>query len=80
MKLSLYGGERALLVTPAGCGSYEVQSTLTPWSGTPAVAESSTLEIDSGPNGGACPSGRFSPVVHGRHARTTRRARRARSR
>ena len=62
MKLSFSGGERALLVTPPACGSYEVQSKLTPWSGTPAVAESSTLETDSGPNGGACPSGRFSPA------------------
>jgi len=61
MKLSLYGGERALLSTPPACGDYEVQSKLTPWSGTPAVAESSTLEIDSGPNGGACPSGGFAP-------------------
>jgi hypothetical protein len=62
LQLSLYGGERALLVTPADCGSYEVQSELTPWSGAPAVTESSTLEIDSGPGGGACPSGRFDPA------------------
>jgi hypothetical protein len=61
MKLSLYGGERALLSTPPACGDYEVRSTLTPWSGRPAVAESSTLEIDSGPHGGPCPSGGFSP-------------------
>jgi hypothetical protein len=62
LQLSLYGGERALLVTPASCGSYSVQSTLTPWSGTPAVAQTSNLEIDSGPAGGACPSGRFGPL------------------
>jgi hypothetical protein len=62
LRLSLYGGERALLVTPASCGSYEVQSKLTPWSGTPAVTQTSDLEIDSGPGGGACPSGRFSPA------------------
>ncbi len=61
MQLSLYGGERGLLATPAACGSYEVQGKLTPWSGTPAVAESSNLEIDSGPGGGPCPSGRFDP-------------------
>jgi len=61
MKLSLYGGERALLATPSSCGSYEVQSKLTPWSGTPAVMESSNLEIASGPGGGACPSGGFAP-------------------
>ncbi len=62
LKLSLFGGPRALLVTPPACGSYVVQSSLTPWSGTPAVAQSSNLEIDSGPGGGACPSGRFSPA------------------
>jgi len=61
MKLSLFGGARALLASPPTCGAYEVQSSLTPWSGTPAVAESSTLEIDSGPGAGPCPSGRFDP-------------------
>ncbi len=61
MQLSLYGGERGLLATPAACGSYEVQSTLTPWSGTPAVTQTSNLEINSGPGGRGCPSGRFDP-------------------
>jgi hypothetical protein len=61
MQLSFFGGPRALLVTPPACGNYEVQSTLAPWSGTPAVADSSNLAIDSGPNGGACPSGGFAP-------------------
>jgi hypothetical protein len=62
IELSLSGGERALLATPAACGSYAAQSKLTPWSGTPAVTQTSDLEIDSGPGGGACPSGRFSPA------------------
>ena len=61
LQLNLYGGERALLVTPASCGSYTVQSTLTPWSGTPAVTRTSNLEIDSVPGGGACPNGGFAP-------------------
>jgi hypothetical protein len=61
IKLSLFGGSRALLSTPAACGSYETSSSLMPWSGIPAVAESSNLEIDSGPGGGPCPSGRFNP-------------------
>jgi hypothetical protein len=61
LKLSFFGGPRAILVTPPNCGAYEARTSLTPWSGTPAVAESSTLEVDSGPNGGACPSGRFAP-------------------
>jgi hypothetical protein len=61
IKLSLFGGSRALLSTPAACGYYETSSSLMPWSGIHAVAESSNLEVDSGPNGGACPSGRFNP-------------------
>jgi len=61
LRLSLYGGPRALLITPAACGVYVAQSELTPWSGTPVVAGSSNLEIDSGPNCGSCPSGSFSP-------------------
>lgn len=61
LKLSFFGGPRALLVTPPACGAYEAQSALTPWSGTPAVTHTSSLEIASGPNGEVCPSGRFSP-------------------
>jgi hypothetical protein len=62
LKLGLSGGERALLVTPAACGSYAASTSLTPWSGTPAVTQASNIEIDSGPGGGACPNGRFSPA------------------
>jgi hypothetical protein len=61
MKLSLFGGARALLVTPPACGSYETSSSLMPWSGTPAVTQTWNLEIDSGPRAGPCPSGRFDP-------------------
>jgi hypothetical protein len=61
LRLSFFGGARAILATPAACGDYEASSSLTPWSGTPAVSESSTIEIDSGPGAGACPSGRFDP-------------------
>jgi len=61
VKLSLFGGPRAVLQTPPACGTYTTTSRLTPWSGTPAIAESSSFELDAGPDGGACPSGRFSP-------------------
>jgi len=61
VKLSLFGGPRAVLQTPPACGRYEAQSELTPRSGTPAIAESSNFALDAGPDGGACPSGRFSP-------------------
>jgi hypothetical protein len=61
LRLNFFGGPRALLVTPPACGAYEAQSALTPWSGTPAVTESSNLVLASGPNGEACPNGRFDP-------------------
>lgn len=62
LKIDLFGGPRVVLLTPAACGTYEAKTSLTSWSGAPPVAESSTLEIDSGPNGGACPSGQFTPA------------------
>jgi hypothetical protein len=61
LKLSFFGGPRAILVTPPDCGSFAADSSLTPWSGTPVVSRSANLQIASGPNGGACPSGSFSP-------------------
>ena len=61
IRLSLSGGPRAALLTPPGCGSYTTTSGLTPWSGVPAATPSSSFELASGPNGGACPSGAFNP-------------------
>jgi hypothetical protein len=61
IELSLFGGPRAALVTPSGCGRYTIMSQLTPWSGAPATTESANLAVDAGPDGGACPSGKFSP-------------------
>ena len=61
IRLSLFGGTRAALLTPSSCGAYTTTSRLTPWSGTPAVTDSSSFELASGPNGGACPGGAFSP-------------------
>ena len=66
LKLSFFGGPRAVLVTPPACGAYEATDSLTPWSGTPAVTESSNLEIDSGPIGERVPA-ELRPVVHGGH-------------
>jgi hypothetical protein len=61
IELSLFSGPRAALLTPPACGTYTTTSQLTPWSGTPATTESANLAVDSGPDGGACPSGAFSP-------------------
>jgi len=67
IELDLFAGERALLSTPALCGTYTTNATFTPWStlpgGTPSsepVNSSASFAITSGPNGGVggspCPS------------------------
>ena len=68
VELSLFSGPRAALVTPPTCGTYTTTSQLTPWSAGwvgsnsgPATTESENLEVDSGPDGAACPSGKFGP-------------------
>lgn len=73
LKLHLFGGPHAALMTPSACGNYSATSTLTPWSGTPAVTQSSPFTIDSSCGGGFTPSftagtassaaGSFSPFV-----------------
>lgn len=64
-------GARGVLVTPAACGSYGIESKLSPWSAldpaNPTAAETATsigtFGIDSGPSGGPCPSGQFGPTL-----------------
>jgi hypothetical protein len=53
-KLKFFGGPRASLSTPALCGTYTTHTMIEPWSGTGAVSPSSSFQITSGPNGGAC--------------------------
>jgi hypothetical protein len=56
VRISLSGGSQATLVTPEACGVYTAASDTTP-SVTPAVGdafETSSIEISSGPVGGAC--------------------------
>ena len=55
LKLHIFGSQRASLSTPALCGSYQAQSTFTPWSGNAAAHPAAGLTISSGPGGGACP-------------------------
>jgi hypothetical protein len=56
-KLDFFGGQRAPLVTPAQCGSYAPETSLTPWSGTGAVSVPSSFAITEGCAG----SGGFAP-------------------
>jgi hypothetical protein len=54
-EIHLFGGDRAPFSTPAHCGPYKTEATLTPWSGAPPISSSSTFEVTSGPGGGPCP-------------------------
>jgi hypothetical protein len=61
IRLSLFGGPRAPLQTPPGCGRYEAHAALVPWSSDEPVPASSSFEVTTGPDGGACPDGQFDP-------------------
>ncbi len=65
IEVSLTGGPRAPLASPSGCGTYPVQATFTPWSGTTPVSSSASLQVTSGPGGSPCPSSPlpFSPSL-----------------
>jgi hypothetical protein len=56
LKLKFFGGPRAPLITPAGCGTYETKSALAPWSGTAAATPSDTFSINTGCGGGFTPA------------------------
>jgi hypothetical protein len=64
-ELHFFGGERAPLSTPAHCGTYTTQASFAPWSGNEPVGSSSSFEINTGPNGSACPGASlpFSPSL-----------------
>lgn len=54
--LHFFGAERGILATPTQCGTYEVQSTFTPWDDVLATQRSTQFfEIDTGPDGSPCP-------------------------
>jgi hypothetical protein len=61
-KLSFEGGQRAAVVTPQACGSYESKGELSPWSDPlETVLSGSTFLITAGPDGGACVPPSFTP-------------------
>ncbi len=53
-KLDFFGTDRAPLLTPSLCGTYTTETSIEPWSQTPAVAPSSNFQITSGPSGTPC--------------------------
>jgi len=64
-KLNFFGGNRAPLVTPAKCGTYDIVARFTPWHAsdpddplpTEVITRTSSFKVDSGANGKPCPSG-----------------------
>jgi hypothetical protein len=58
-------GGRSPLISPPGCGSYQVKAELTPWSGAPPITTTSSFEVISGPNGSPCPPGGTPPFEPG---------------
>jgi hypothetical protein len=56
VKLNFFGGPRAALATPAGCGTYTTSSQLTPYSSGVPAEPSDSFSIASG-----CAGGQFSP-------------------
>lgn len=57
-RLRFWGGERAPLVNPPTCGTFEGTGTVSSWnSSVPAVSVSDPVQITSGPNGAPCPDG-----------------------
>jgi hypothetical protein len=53
-KITFFNGPGAPVSTPALCGTYTTQTTIEPWSETPAVHPSSSFQVLSGPKGAAC--------------------------
>jgi hypothetical protein len=56
LKLSLFGGPHAPLVTPTVCGAYTTSSRLTPWSSETPVEPSNAFEVNQG-----CQAAGFTP-------------------
>jgi uncharacterized repeat protein (TIGR01451 family) len=56
LKLHIFGGPRAALVTPSGCGSYTTTGQLTPWSSETPVESDSSFQVT-----GSCGAQGFGP-------------------
>jgi hypothetical protein len=58
LKLDVFGGPRAPLSTPAGCGTYVTEFSFAPWSGRPAAEGGTPMQITAG-----CGKGGFAPRI-----------------
>jgi hypothetical protein len=58
LRLSVFGGPRAPLATPAQCGTYFTHYDFFPWSGKPAASGDAPMQITSG-----CGKGGFAPAL-----------------
>jgi hypothetical protein len=58
LKLQVFGGPRAPLSTPAGCGAYLADFSFVPWSGNPAASGQVPLQVILG-----CGKGGFAPKL-----------------
>lgn len=57
VEVDLRDGPRAPLITPRGCGPYDIKVELTPWAGgAGAEISTSTIQIAAGANGSSCPA------------------------
>jgi hypothetical protein len=63
VKMHFPGGPRATLIAPPKCGTYEITSELSPWTGGEAVTQTSSYKVTEGPNGGPCPNGALNPKL-----------------
>jgi hypothetical protein len=57
--LSFQGGDRAVLANPPACGTYELTSRLTPWSGGTVATPGASFAIGGGP----CSAPPFRPTL-----------------
>ena len=73
-KLHFREGTRSPLASPPGCGTYDAEATLYPWSGNPPVTTTSAFQIVTGPEGGPCPTGGLPPFHPGLIAGTINNA------
>jgi hypothetical protein len=72
--MHFFGSERGLLATPTKCGTYPVNTTFVPWDSVlPNQSSTSSITVDTGPNGSACPTSPrpFHPQVRAGNADNT---------